>query len=606
MVVVVTGTQPDQTSNVHNPPTHIHTSFFMVVVDDQVYWNDKKIGKTVHIDDTLDPVWDLEIFSVRIDQDGPNSIEESTLRIVCVDWDQFGSDDVLGQIELAGSQIKQLAESKDGDEVVSDNEGAMAEADMEKIFDFVRLLQEHEMDEAGLGKMMVGVPQDPIILRGKDLEQASEAVEEVEPSKKKRRNKKRRKHGGAEESTQRETHGEGGGAKKEPNSSEAKPPETLGSDADPARNSVNELMPGRDKTEAGAGSQAEPVHESQATGNSVEGANHEGRAGDARGQAEDGGHQGEGGDATAVAIEEGGRPIDQARVSVVGMGLRSDGNKGGVDLPTRREGQEQTPGAIRASADILNVDALGTKVGDAVSNQALFLEEPPAGEKTLELGPGKDEKLGQKLTPDAVQPAMTPVAGVTEGSSEGNAADAGPKLSSSHALETGATKDTTGDQALSDARDEGVNTAKSSDTEGQLEREADDVEAGVAQDGSTTAGAGLDDSKVNAVETEGKATAGDQTLLSEAPGKGKNTAESILEKEEHSVQDIAPTDDDVPTALHTADVKNGDGRPKKSSAAASPRTKRDRKTTVQNANALCYRDGKFVLPRVLGSPASLW
>ncbi|CAN0502247.1 unnamed protein product, partial [Ectocarpus sp. 12 AP-2014] len=79
----------------------------------EVFWNDELVGKTAHINDTLDPVWDLEIFAFKVNKDGPNSVEKSTLRVVCLDWDQFGSDDVLGQIELTGSQIKQLVESKD-------------------------------------------------------------------------------------------------------------------------------------------------------------------------------------------------------------------------------------------------------------------------------------------------------------------------------------------------------------------------------------------------------------------------------------------------------------------------------------------------------------
>ncbi|CAM9933383.1 unnamed protein product, partial [Scytosiphon promiscuus] len=129
----------------------------------EVYWNDKKVGKTAHIDDTLDPAWDLEIFPVRIDKDGPDSIEQSTLRVVCFDWDQFGSDDVLGQIELKGWQIMQLAEN--GKEAVGADERPMEEADMEKVFEFIQTFQEHEMNEARLGKMIVEVPQDPTILK---------------------------------------------------------------------------------------------------------------------------------------------------------------------------------------------------------------------------------------------------------------------------------------------------------------------------------------------------------------------------------------------------------------------------------------------------------
>eukprot|EP00752_Nemacystus_decipiens_P010238 g9122.t1 len=530
----------------------------------EVYWNDKRIGKTVHIDDTLDPTWDLEIFSVRVDQDGPNSVEESTLRIVCLDWDQFGSDDVLGQIELAGSQIKQLAESKDGDEVVSDNGAGMGEADMEKVFDFVRLLQEHEMDEAGLGKMVVGVPQDPNIVRGKDLEEASEAVEQVEPSKKKKR-KKRRKHGGAE-------HGGGGGAETEANSSQkTRPAETLGSDADPARNTIDELMPGGNKTELGAGvTQTELVHESQAAEN-------------ARG--EGGENRGEVGE-TAVAIEDcAGGPIDEARVSEVGTGLRSeDGDKEGVDARTPRGGPERTPDVTTESAELLYVDALETMPGGKEGgNQALLSESPPKGEKTSDHGLGNQVKLGQGLSPDTVE-VLKPNAGVTAGDPGSDAADAGLKLPSPHkegdpekdagdagfnlphVPETEANRDMAGDQLLSDARDEGGKTAK------------------LAPD--------------------------DQTLLPTAPGKGKDTSKPVLGREEHSAKDVVPIEDDVQIAPQTADDKNGGGCPKKSPAAAGQRNKRDRKTTVH----VCYRDakvqrfeeGRGVLVEYLDDGSSAW
>ncbi|CBJ32137.1 conserved unknown protein [Ectocarpus siliculosus] len=182
----------------------------------EVFWNDELVGKTAYINDTLDPVWDLEIFAFKVDKDGPNSVEKSTLRVVCLDWDQFGSNDVLGQIELTGSQIKQLVESKDGDEGADAGEQAMGEADMEKIFEFVQMFQENELDEAGLGKMIVGVPQDPRIKSQQhDAEAVHEDVEVVETAstKKKRRHKKKKKGGAleAEKDSQRRLH-EGQGA----------------------------------------------------------------------------------------------------------------------------------------------------------------------------------------------------------------------------------------------------------------------------------------------------------------------------------------------------------------------------------------------------------
>lgn len=156
------------------------------------------MGKTAHIDDTLDPVWDLEIFPIKIDKDGPNSVEHSTLRVVCFDWDQFGSDDVLGQVELSGLHIMQMAEN--GDEAIGVDERPMEEADMEKVFEFMQIFQEHDMNEDRLGKMIVGVPQDPSILKHRedgDTSEAAEVVEVASDSPKKKRRKKKRKDGGA-------------------------------------------------------------------------------------------------------------------------------------------------------------------------------------------------------------------------------------------------------------------------------------------------------------------------------------------------------------------------------------------------------------------------
>lgn len=126
----------------------------------QVYWNNKKVGTTAYIDDTLDPVWDLEIFSIKVDAEGPNSVELSTLRIECLDRDQFGSDDVIGQIELSGSQIMQLIGSGEQDRPMGTTEDdAIGEADMGRVFEFIQTFQKHQKEEGSLGKMTVGVPQ---------------------------------------------------------------------------------------------------------------------------------------------------------------------------------------------------------------------------------------------------------------------------------------------------------------------------------------------------------------------------------------------------------------------------------------------------------------
>lgn len=135
----------------------------------QVYWNEKKVGTTARIDDTLDPVWDLEIFAIKVDAEGPNSVEQATLRIDCLDWDQFGSNDVLGQVELKGWQIKELAEKNisggggGGDGGVggdSDEGDVLSEADVEAIYEFVQKFQQQQESDGGAGGMVVGVPQE--------------------------------------------------------------------------------------------------------------------------------------------------------------------------------------------------------------------------------------------------------------------------------------------------------------------------------------------------------------------------------------------------------------------------------------------------------------
>lgn len=120
----------------------------------------------MRIDDTLDPVWDLEIFAITVDAEGPNSVEQSSLRIVCFDWDQFGSNDVLGQVELKGWQIKELVEKNastvDGRKpgAPSDGDGeVLSEADVEAIFAFVqKFRQQSEKNGGAGGEMVVGVP----------------------------------------------------------------------------------------------------------------------------------------------------------------------------------------------------------------------------------------------------------------------------------------------------------------------------------------------------------------------------------------------------------------------------------------------------------------
>lgn len=147
----------------------------------QVYWNNKKVGTTAHIDDTLDPVWDLEIFAIKVDAEGPNSVELSTLRIECLDWDQVGSDDVLGQIELSGSQIMQLIESGEQDGPMGTAEDdVVGEADMERIFEFIQTFQKHQKEEESLGKMTVGVPQDPNVTTLNSGESVAIAHEDAE------------------------------------------------------------------------------------------------------------------------------------------------------------------------------------------------------------------------------------------------------------------------------------------------------------------------------------------------------------------------------------------------------------------------------------------
>ncbi len=407
-----------------------------------MYWNDRRIGKTVHIDDTLDPVWDLEIFSVKVDKDGPNSIEQSTLRVVCLDWDQFGSDDVLGQIELAGWQIQQLAESKDGDEDINAGEGAIGEADMEKVFDFLRLLQEHEIDEAGLGKMVVGIPQDPNILKQHGQEQVSEEAE-VEPSpRKKKRQKKRRKHAAAEMDEQ----GKGGDGADKGDAENYQAKETqndIGSGGDATTSFKDELQAHEGTAEPGEQVHAQPIEKSKAAAAAVpvEDMDGEGRTrqGGDHGVGERNG-QGEGQGRTAsTAKEESRPPFDQKRPSKGMVSPRKDGDEGCANASVLGEGEKGTPGDGTRGVSILGIDSLSVDAVSSKDGQAPLTEPPPEGEKVL----GSISEKDQKFTQDTVQPHVE-VGDLEEGTAQGSIAQTDERST----LATGAT-DMVGDQLLS-------------------------------------------------------------------------------------------------------------------------------------------------------------
>lgn len=170
------------------------------------------MGTTAYIDDTLDPVWELEIFSVKVDTEGPNSLELSTLRIECLDRDQFGSDDVLGQIELSGSQITQLVGCGEQDESMGTmGDDAVGEADMERIFEFIQTFQKHQREEGSLGKMIVGVPQDPNVTStlnsGEGAAIAQEAAEIAPGPPLKKKNQRQNKQGDTVVETARHSEG---------------------------------------------------------------------------------------------------------------------------------------------------------------------------------------------------------------------------------------------------------------------------------------------------------------------------------------------------------------------------------------------------------------
>lgn len=367
----------------------------------QVFWNEELVGKTAHINDTLDPVWDLEIFAFKVDKDGPNSVEKSTLRVVCLDWDQFGCDDVLGQIELTGSQIKQLVESKDGDEGADAGEQAMGEADMEKIFEFVQMFQENEIDEAGLGKMIVGVPQDPSIKSQQhDAKAVDEDVEVVETaSKKKKRRHKKKKKGGApeaEEDSQRRFHeGQGAAENKEVEESRAQVL-SLGAEAarckDESQTNVEEQKSQRAEA-MGNQEGARAVKEAAATKTAVvEAAVLEDDMTDEE-CAREGGRQGEEHHEEAKQNEELERlPLREPRQVDGGVvpGKSRNAECRNADV----SGGEDNPASddTKASFDALNVEKIGEKTGAHTENESTLDAGGlvPGSDHTVSVAPGGD------------------------------------------------------------------------------------------------------------------------------------------------------------------------------------------------------------------------
>jgi hypothetical protein len=66
-----------------------------------VYWNDQKAGATVHKDNSSCPVWQDETYVVPL-QPG---LSGGLLRVEVHDYDAVGVGDLLGQVEVSGSQI---------------------------------------------------------------------------------------------------------------------------------------------------------------------------------------------------------------------------------------------------------------------------------------------------------------------------------------------------------------------------------------------------------------------------------------------------------------------------------------------------------------------
>ena len=80
----------------------------------KLFWNDKFVGRTKHIDDTLDPEWELKTSTFEIpllDEDGDElnpPISESTARVEVFDHDMIGSDDSLGYLNLDSHDLMVL------------------------------------------------------------------------------------------------------------------------------------------------------------------------------------------------------------------------------------------------------------------------------------------------------------------------------------------------------------------------------------------------------------------------------------------------------------------------------------------------------------------
>lgn len=129
----------------------------------QVYWNDANVGRTPHVNNTLDPAWDREIFHIQVDPEGPNSVVSSTLRVVCLDWDKYGSDDVLGHVELKGSHILDISNgayhSRDGQDTTSTKQLEGKEyTNVPRVDDFIQALRRHEREHTD--PMIVNLPRD--------------------------------------------------------------------------------------------------------------------------------------------------------------------------------------------------------------------------------------------------------------------------------------------------------------------------------------------------------------------------------------------------------------------------------------------------------------
>ena len=75
---------------------------------------DKYVGRTKHIDDTLDPEWEVKTSTFEIpllDEDGDElnpPIGESTMKVEVFDHDMIGSDDSLGFLTLEGHDLEVL------------------------------------------------------------------------------------------------------------------------------------------------------------------------------------------------------------------------------------------------------------------------------------------------------------------------------------------------------------------------------------------------------------------------------------------------------------------------------------------------------------------